>query len=178
MHNLDIYRVKSSSLRTRKPRNIIINHTVDLLKNINKIEPKLTFDDRTMMFQSVVNLSYENIDKYRFMSHYFIEQIGNSTIGIVGTGIETFSPFLEKYADSVYKNDILITLAGDYSLDLPTQEIYQRLGQIISSVMYENNLTGYNKIVMFDDIKKKDKNVKSVKMSNFDFILLKPYIHS
>jgi hypothetical protein len=177
MQKVDIYKYKSGDLRKNKrPKRIIIHHTASLADNVSMKDERLMYDTSKMSYDALATISFGEFGSYRLMCHYYVEQIGNTIVTIQGTGEHVYAPLLKEWVSPVYRDDILVLLAGDYSFDLPSEELYQRLGNTISNLMWRYNLVGYNKVYKMEDLDLLE-GIKLRPMTKIDRGILDRYIH-
>jgi len=140
----DLYRAKKADFRLSRPQGIIITHSVDLFLK-GDIDSRVRHDSYKPSFHIFSKYTWGRLKLDRFPSHYFIEQIEDEVCTIVGTGLQMSSSYLNKYIakDETTLNDfIFIVIAGDYSDFIIPDDIYKRLGNLISSILYTYKMNG------------------------------------
>ena len=182
---LDIYKPPTSEFRTGRPEGIIVTHSIDLFFK-GEVDSKIEMDTYKMSFDKFSKYSYARLKLLRFPSHYFIEQINEAIVPIVGTGLHLTSEYLKKYISpsGLLDGFIFIVIAGDYSRDIPMKETYIRVGNVISSILYTYKMSGKGSnvftleeaIELFDLKNDIDKRVNLVKMKSFKKSELNMYI--
>ena len=158
----DLHKPTSDDFFGKKPKKIIIHHTVDLLEGEMKGSDR--FDGKSLSFNKFEKLSYQHYRYKRFFSHYFVEQIGNTFGVIVGTSEDLKSPFLEDYFWDE-RGSILILISGDYGFDIVPEELYIRLGNICGSIIRRYSL-GSNAIQLLEDIPNENFAITKMKFFN------------
>ena len=140
----DEFRTPKSEFRNKqKPEGIIITHSVDLFLK-NEVISAVEFDKHKPSFDVFSKYTWESLKLYRFPSHYFIEQVGNEVCTIVGTGAHLRSSFLYEYIapSGILDNFIFIVMAGNFNKLMPNDDMYIRLGNIITSILYTYKMSG------------------------------------
>jgi len=184
----DIYKPKKDDFISGKLSGIIITHSADLFE-VGEMISSARFDTYKPAFPTFSKYSYNILKENRFPSHYFIEQIEEEICTIVGTSEHLISPFLRIISGN-YKfldNFILIVISGDYSFDLVPKDMYIRLGQVISSILYRNKIVGKYSAVYtltdiieaykIDEIELKKRNLNISPMKFFNKSDLKPHLN-
>ncbi len=183
---LDKYKVKSNERRTGRPRSIVISHSISLFRTGNAIDGRMRYDTNKSQFNMWSRYTWTDLYLYRFPSNYFIEQNGRETTITVGTQESIKSEWLNQISPKL-DDSIFIIVQGDFSSEIATNEIYIRLGNIVSDILYRNRIN-FNKVFTLNDIVgsteleidmklAKDKyDIELVPMKYFDISELRGYV--
>jgi len=169
--------------------NIILNHSVDFLSLDKSFSPdlKLDYSDK-FQFYDYIKLFRSEYAYDGLGFHYYIELFKDNYITLLGQSISSKSEFLmELYGKNLlnrnFNNDILITISGDYSYDVPEKKLYEQLAYLITTLMNEYEIQMGNILLLSDyfDFNKNNKEVMEKRynitpMKNFDFSELDSFI--
>jgi hypothetical protein len=157
--------------RTGSVQNIIITPAYNFIVKGTVFQPNMFIDSYKLCWPYIEKYNYETLMGKQPPCHYFAEFYDKDFVFFKGVGDTQYSWFLRELIEkgaihTQYSNSLLIMVADDYRIDVPSKRLLQGLANYIITPLMRQYKLSQERVLFIDSILRPD--AKQTMLDNKD----------